>query len=130
MLLRFFGQPLSKQLYTVIPKVLFHSPPTQHHSNCLLEIIRPSSPILYFAYLPVTWRLGVGFFRENTDLPSLKTLDLNSVTTRCVIAEGEALGPQLSGAVLIAKRFQLRKCGHHKDAVPAAECIKSMIGKC
>ena len=66
---------------------------------------------------------------DNTYLPSLKTLDLNSVTTRCVIAEGEALGPQLSGAVLIAKRFQLRKCGHHKDAVPAAECIKSMIGK-
>ena len=50
-------------------------------------------------------------------------------TTRCVIAEGEALGPQLSGAVLIAKRFHLRKCSHHKDAVPATECIKSMIGK-
>jgi len=42
--------------------------------------------------------------------------------------EGESLGPQLSGAVLIAKRFQLRKCGHHKAAVPAAECIKSMVG--
>ncbi|CAH3164681.1 unnamed protein product [Porites lobata] len=49
-------------------------------------------------------------------------------TTRCVIAEGEALGPQLSGAVLIAKRFHLRNCGHHKAAVPATECIKSMIG--
>ena len=46
-----------------------------------------------------------------------------------MIAEGEALGPQLSGAVLIAKRFHLRKCGHHKAAVPATECIKSMIGK-
>lgn len=46
-----------------------------------------------------------------------------------MIAEGEALGPQLSGAVLIAKRFHLRNCGHHKAAVPATECIKSMIGK-
>jgi len=45
-----------------------------------------------------------------------------------VIEEGKALGPQLAGAVLIAKRFQLRKCAHHKEAVPAAECITSMIG--
>ena len=59
----------------------------------------------------------------------MKTLDFTLVTTRCVIAEGEALGPQLSGAVLIAKRFRLRKCGHHKVPVPATECIKSMIGK-
>ena len=49
------------------------------------------------------------------------------VTTRCVIEEGNALGPQLSGAVLIAKRFKLRKCAHHKVAVPAAECIMSMM---
>ena len=58
----------------------------------------------------------------------LNELDLNLVTTKCVIEEGKALGPQLSGAVLIAKRFQLRKCAHHKAAVPAAECIMSMIG--
>jgi len=45
-----------------------------------------------------------------------------------VIEEGKALGPQLAGAVLIAKRFQLRKCAHHKEAIPAAECIMSMIG--
>lgn len=50
------------------------------------------------------------------------------MTTRCVIEEGKALGPQLAGAVLIAKRFQLRKCAHVKEAVPAAECIMSMIG--
>lgn len=50
------------------------------------------------------------------------------LTTKCVIEEGTALGPQLAGAVLIAKRFQLRKCGHHKGAVPAAECIMNMIG--
>lgn len=58
----------------------------------------------------------------------LNELDSNSVTTRCVIEEGKALGPQLAGAVLIAKRFQLRKCAHHKVAVPAAECIMGMIG--
>ena len=52
------------------------------------------------------------------------------MTTKCVIEEGKALGPQLAGAVLILKRFQLRKCGHHKEAVPAAECIMYMIGNC
>lgn len=61
-------------------------------------------------------------------LPKYLDGSIQLVTTRCVIVEGEALGPHLSGAVLIAKRFQLRKCGHHKSAVPAAECIKSMIG--
>ena len=50
------------------------------------------------------------------------------MTTRCVIEEGKALGPQLGGAMSIAKRFKLRKCAHHKVAVPAAECIMSMIG--
>ncbi|KAJ7379442.1 Small subunit processome component [Desmophyllum pertusum] len=61
-------------------------------------------------------------------LPKYLDGSIQLLTTRCVIEEGKALGPQLAGAVLIAKRFQLRKCAHHKAAVPAAECILSMIG--
>jgi len=51
------------------------------------------------------------------------------VTTNCVIEEGKILGPSVSGAVSIAKRFQLRICGHKKNPVSATECIKNMIGK-
>lgn len=61
-------------------------------------------------------------------LPKYLDGSVQLLTTKCVIEEGTALGPQLAGAVLIAKRFQLRKCGHHKGAVPAAECIMNMIG--
>lgn len=50
------------------------------------------------------------------------------VTTRCVVAELVALGPQLSGAVFIAKRFQQRVCGHKKSK-PATDCIMSLIGE-
>ena len=50
------------------------------------------------------------------------------VTTKCVVAELVALGPQLSGAVYIAKRFKQRVCGHKKDK-PATDCIMSLVGK-
>ncbi|XP_066922333.1 rRNA-processing protein UTP23 homolog [Clytia hemisphaerica] len=48
-------------------------------------------------------------------------------TTSCILEEGKQLGKQLGGAVHICKQFKLRKCGHSK-AVPAQECILSMIG--
>ena len=52
----------------------------------------------------------------------------STVTTKCNNEEGNALGPQLKGARLIAQRFQCRKCGHDK-ALTATECIKSMVGE-
>ena len=51
-----------------------------------------------------------------------------AVTTKCNTEEGHTLGPQLKGAVLIAQRFQCRKCGHKKP-LTATECIKNMIGE-
>ena len=59
----------------------------------------------------------------------VRTLNFSSVTTPCVIAEAQALGPQLAGAIFIAKTFKLHRCSHKDVAVPAANCIKSMIGK-
>ena len=51
------------------------------------------------------------------------------VTTQCVVTELEGLGQSLSGAMYVAKRFQLRNCGHHRDPQPAADCVKNMISE-
>ncbi|NXU82152.1 UTP23 protein, partial [Xiphorhynchus elegans] len=48
-------------------------------------------------------------------------------TTRCVIKELESLGKALYGAKLIAQRFQVRNCSHHKDPVSGSTCLLSMI---
>ncbi|KAJ7395200.1 rRNA-processing protein UTP23 like protein [Pitangus sulphuratus] len=48
-------------------------------------------------------------------------------TTRCVIKELESLGKALYGAKLIAQRFEVRKCSHHKDPVSGSTCLLSMI---
>uniref|UniRef100_A0A8C3K7X1 rRNA-processing protein UTP23 homolog n=1 Tax=Calidris pygmaea TaxID=425635 RepID=A0A8C3K7X1_9CHAR len=48
-------------------------------------------------------------------------------TTRCVLKELESLGKALYGAKLIAQRFQLRSCSHHKDPVGGSACLLSMI---
>ena len=54
---------------------------------------------------------------------------LPPVTTQCVVSELEGLGQQLSGAMYVAKRFQLRNCGHHRDTQPAADCVRSMTSE-
>ncbi|NWS21350.1 UTP23 protein, partial [Pachyramphus minor] len=48
-------------------------------------------------------------------------------TTRCVIKELELLGKALYGAKLIAQRFEVRNCSHHKDPVSGSTCLLSMI---
>ncbi|NXQ66131.1 UTP23 protein, partial [Quiscalus mexicanus] len=46
---------------------------------------------------------------------------------RCVIKELESLGKALYGAKLIAQRFQVRSCSHHKNPVSGSTCLLSMI---
>ncbi|NXI37158.1 UTP23 protein, partial [Galbula dea] len=48
-------------------------------------------------------------------------------TTRCVLKELESLGKALYGAKLVAQRFQVRNCSHHKDPVSGSTCLLSMI---
>ncbi|XP_063029359.1 rRNA-processing protein UTP23 homolog isoform X2 [Melospiza melodia melodia] len=48
-------------------------------------------------------------------------------TTRCVIKELESLGKALYGAKLIAQRFQVRSCSHHKN--PDQELSKKVKRK-
>merc|ERR1719211_72266 len=54
--------------------------------------------------------------------------EVRLLTTSCCITELESLGPQLYGAMMIAKNFPIFKCGH-KKAISASECIKAMVGK-
>ncbi|NXT55180.1 UTP23 protein, partial [Pluvianellus socialis] len=46
---------------------------------------------------------------------------------RCILKELESLGKALYGAKLIAQRFQLQNCSHHKDPVSGSACLLSMI---
>uniref|UniRef100_A0A8C6T1E1 UTP23 small subunit processome component n=1 Tax=Neogobius melanostomus TaxID=47308 RepID=A0A8C6T1E1_9GOBI len=50
-------------------------------------------------------------------------------TTNCALKELESLGNELYGAKLILQRYQVRKCAHFKDPIPASECLLSMLGK-
>ena len=49
------------------------------------------------------------------------------MTTECVLNELQSLGSTLYGALVIAKRFKTRKCGH-TEPVSATECVCSLIG--
>lgn len=69
-----------------------------------------------------------GKIQIKEQLPKYLGAPVQLVTTRCVVTELIALGPQLSGAVFIAKRFQQRVCGHKKSK-PATDCIMSLIGE-
>lgn len=48
--------------------------------------------------------------------------------TKCVLEEGEQLGSRLHGALLVAKTFETRHCGH-TSAIPADQCIRSFFSK-
>ena len=54
---------------------------------------------------------------------------MHAVTTKCVISELKSLGKELSGAMFVAKRFQLRKCSHSGKTTSATDCILSLIGQ-
>uniref|UniRef100_A0A131YNQ0 rRNA-processing protein UTP23 homolog n=1 Tax=Rhipicephalus appendiculatus TaxID=34631 RepID=A0A131YNQ0_RHIAP len=50
-------------------------------------------------------------------------------TTVCAVTETESLGPQLYGATLVIKQFPVRRCGHEKQPITAANCFHSMVRK-
>lgn len=51
------------------------------------------------------------------------------MTTYCAIEETRSIGEDLIGAVLVAKRFQQRNCGHRQKRIPAADCFISLVGE-
>ncbi|XP_075555398.1 rRNA-processing protein UTP23 homolog [Dermacentor variabilis] len=50
-------------------------------------------------------------------------------TTVCAVTETESLGPTLYGATLVIKQFSVRRCGHEKQPITAANCFHSMVRK-
>ncbi|XP_013881896.1 rRNA-processing protein UTP23 homolog [Austrofundulus limnaeus] len=60
-------------------------------------------------------------------MPKYLMGDVQLCTTNCVLKELETLGNQLYGAKIILQRFQVRRCSHFKNPVPASECLLSML---
>lgn len=56
--------------------------------------------------------------------------EVKLLTTQCVILESEDLGHKIFGSTKILKQFPVHKCGHEKNRVTGAECLKSMIKNC
>lgn len=62
-------------------------------------------------------------------IPKFLEAEVKFLTTACCIMEVESLGPATYGAMLVAKQFSVRKCGHEKNPLPASECLYSMLSK-
>lgn len=61
-------------------------------------------------------------------LPKYLDAEIQLLTTECVLNELESLGGALYGALVIAKRFKTRKCGH-REHVSATECVSHLVGE-
>lgn len=62
------------------------------------------------------------------DIPSYLGVPATLVTTKCVVDELVALGEDFRGAKLVAKRCEIKKCGHYDVSVSADQCIAKFIG--
>ncbi|MED6263713.1 hypothetical protein CHARACLAT_007293 [Characodon lateralis] len=60
-------------------------------------------------------------------MPKYLMGEVQLCTTNCALKELETIGKQLYGAKIILQRFQVRKCAHLKNPVPASECLLSML---
>lgn len=54
-------------------------------------------------------------------------LEVRFLTTPCIIIETEKLGYKLQPAAQKLKSFTLNKCGHEKNPLSGADCIKAMV---
>jgi U3 small nucleolar RNA-associated protein 23 len=84
----------------------------------------PPTPLVdgNFCHAALQYRLHI---KEH--LPKTLGAPCRELATRCVSDELRRLGADYSGAALIAKRFDVRQCGH-TPPVPAATCIASLVG--
>ncbi|XP_061681203.1 rRNA-processing protein UTP23 homolog [Syngnathoides biaculeatus] len=60
-------------------------------------------------------------------MPKYLMGEVQLCTTNCALKELETLGKELYGAKIILQRYQVRKCQHFKNPVPASECLLSML---
>jgi U3 small nucleolar RNA-associated protein 23 len=54
-------------------------------------------------------------------------MELRFLTTPCIIIESEKLGPKLFNTVKKLKSLTLNRCGHEKNPISGANCIKSIV---
>ncbi|KAJ3219907.1 hypothetical protein HDU67_008436 [Dinochytrium kinnereticum] len=61
-------------------------------------------------------------------LPKILSGTVRPMTTACVQEELKSLGEDFRGALINSRRIERRRCPHDK-AVPASECLASIIGE-
>ncbi|KAI8369290.1 Fcf1-domain-containing protein, partial [Radiomyces spectabilis] len=62
------------------------------------------------------------------ELPTILSDNTRPLVTECTLQELRDKGSAFTGAVLVAKRFERRRC-KHRTPVPSAQCIKEIIAK-
>jgi len=92
-----------------------------------------------FAYASIKVRIGVeneiyfikcNFQNKLTIEDQLKNylqFDLRLLTTPCIIIESEKLDQKLQPVSNKLKTFTLNKCGHEKNPLTGADCIKALV---
>ncbi|XP_061616525.1 rRNA-processing protein UTP23 homolog [Phyllopteryx taeniolatus] len=60
-------------------------------------------------------------------MPKYLMGEVQLCTTNCALKELDTLEKELYGAKLILQRYQVRKCQHFKNPVPASQCLLSML---
>ncbi|XP_061884900.1 rRNA-processing protein UTP23 homolog [Entelurus aequoreus] len=60
-------------------------------------------------------------------IPKYLMGEVQLCTTNCALKELETLGKELYGARVILQRYQVRRCPHFKNPVPASQCLLSML---
>ncbi|XP_041933447.1 rRNA-processing protein UTP23 homolog [Alosa sapidissima] len=69
----------------------------------------------------------IGKIQIKEQMPKYLMGEVQLCTTSCALKEVESLGKDLYGAKLILQRFQVRRCPHFDEPVPASECLLSML---
>jgi U3 small nucleolar RNA-associated protein 23 len=76
-----------------------------------------------FVNIALTFRIDI-----RSIVPSTLAAEVKVFTTPCVVDEMRKMGEELSGAVLAARRFEMRRCGHSQGSCTAAACLLDLVG--
>ncbi|KAI0209595.1 rRNA-processing protein UTP23-like protein [Lamellibrachia satsuma] len=98
----------------------------QKHVQRILTFYKSSFGIKapYSVLIDGTFCKSALLFRINISeqLPKYLTSETKLYTTRCILAECEALGPLLYGPLTVLRQFNVHQCSH-KSTLPATKCI-------
>ena len=74
-----------------------------------------------FCYAALKYKVHI-----KEQLPKALSATCKELVTRCVTEELRKLGDEFGGALFIARRFEMRRCGH-TTPVSASECLASLV---